>query len=83
MSDEDKDKERDKERLIAAIEVEMADILVREHGMEGIRVALDRKSGDIVSSQIIPHHLKAAIFAQATKQAILKRVREEEQRRGE
>jgi hypothetical protein len=83
MSDEGKDKELDKERLIAAIEVEMADILVREHGMGGVKVVLDRQSGDIVSSQVIPAHLKGPIFAMATKLAIIKRVREEEERRGE
>jgi hypothetical protein len=79
MSDEGRHQE--KERLIAAVEVEMADILVREHGMESVRVSLDRETGDIVSSQPIPDELKAAVFAAAIKRAIVKRVHEME--RGE
>ena len=80
MSNEDNDKSRENEQLLAAIETELADILVREHGMDGVRVSLDRETGEIVSSQTIPDHLKPVLFAMAAKRAIIKRVREEEQR---
>ena len=66
----------DRERLIVAIEEQMSKILATDHGMQGVRVRLDRESGDIVSSQLIPDHLKPLIFSAAAKQAITERVRE-------
>ena len=66
----------DRERLIVAIEEEISKILSAEYGMAGVLVRLDRQTGDIVSSQAIPDHLKPLILSAATKQAIIKRVRE-------
>ena len=80
MHDDSKDKERDREPLIAAIEVEIADILVREHGMHAVQVFLDRETGDIVGSCSLPDELEGSTIALAAKRAIIKRAREREDR---
>ena len=77
MHEDGQGKDGDRERLVAAIEEEIVDILVRQHGMDGVQVRLDRQTGDVLSSQVIPDHLKGTIMAEAAKRAIIKRFREE------
>lgn len=79
MSDEDKFKGLP----IDAIEAEMESILTKEHGMAGVRVFLDRNSGDIACNQTIPDPLMGRVFAIAAKRAIIRFVHEQESRQGE
>jgi len=68
---------------VDAIETEMESILAEDHGFTGIRVFINRKRGDVSCSHDVPTELQGRVFAVAVKRAIIRRVREEEERRGE
>lgn len=72
------DRRSDKEGLIVAIEVAIEEILARDHGMDAVRVSLDRETGEIVTSQPVPDELKPSLLADAIRRAVARRVREVE-----
>ncbi len=74
MPAENEDDER--KLLLAVIEDEMSKILCSEYGMEGVRMRIDPQTGEILSSQAIPDHLRPRVFSAAVKQAVTRRVRE-------
>ena len=59
------------------IEAEMEAILSQEHGLDGVRVFVDRKSPRFTCSGEISDELKGRVFASAVKRLIIKMVREQ------
>lgn len=67
---------------VESIEFEMEKILAWEHGLAGIRVFIDRQSGAVTCSQHLADDLKGRVFALAAKRAIIRSVRDQEDRDG-
>lgn len=76
-----RDKEIDKESLIAGIEQAMALALAKRYGVDDLEITLDRNTGEFVCNYEVSMEEQGRIFAQSVKQAILSRVREAERDR--
>jgi N utilization substance protein A len=73
-----RDKEIDKESLIAGIEQAMAQALAKKYGVDDLEITLDRETGQFECNYDVSMEDQGRIFAQSVKQAILSRVREAE-----
>lgn len=73
-----RDKEIDKESLIAGIEQAMAQALARKYGVDDVELVIDRDSGEIDCNYDVSMEEQGRIFAMSVKQAIMTRVREAE-----
>ncbi len=73
-----RDKEIDKESLIAGIEQAMTQALARKYGVDDVEVSIDRQTGEIDCNYDVAMEEQGRIFAMSVKQAIIGRVREAE-----
>ncbi|HLQ38859.1 MAG TPA: transcription termination factor NusA [Planctomycetota bacterium] len=73
-----RDKEIDKEGLIAAIELAMTQALSKKYGIDDLELKLDRESGLWQCNYEVSMEDQGRILAQTVKQAIISRVREAE-----
>ncbi|MEC7584656.1 MAG: transcription termination factor NusA [Planctomycetota bacterium] len=73
-----RDKEIDKESLVAGIEQAMTQALAKKYGVEDVTVNLDRQTGELECNYDVSMEEQGRIFAMSVKQAIIGRVREAE-----
>ncbi|MCK5941199.1 MAG: transcription termination factor NusA [Planctomycetes bacterium] len=73
-----RDKEIDKEGLIAGIEQAMSHALAKKYGVDDVEIMLDRETGEFVCNYEVSMEEQGRIFAMSVKQAIISRVREAE-----
>ncbi|MCR9247908.1 MAG: transcription termination factor NusA [bacterium] len=73
-----RDKEIDKEALIAGIERAMAQALAKKYGVDDIEIVLDLDTGDFQCNYDVSMEEQGRIFAMSVKQAIISLVREAE-----
>jgi len=70
-----RDKEIDKEALIAGIEQAMSHALAKKYGVEDVEIMLDRETGEFVCNYEVSMEEQGRIFAMSVKQAIISVVR--------
>ncbi len=73
-----RDKEIDKEALVEAVEQAMAQALSKKYGVDDLVVTLDREHGGLDCNYEVDFEREGRITAQAVKQAIISKVREQE-----
>jgi transcription termination/antitermination protein NusA len=73
-----RDKEIDKEALIATIEQAMAQALAKKYGVDDVEISLDRDTGELACNYEVSMEEQGRIFAMSVKQAITGRIREAE-----
>ncbi len=73
-----RDKEIDKEALIAGIERAMAQALAKKYGVDDIEIMLDQDTGEFQCNYDVSMEEQGRIFAMSVKQAIISLVREAE-----
>lgn len=73
-----RDKEIDKDALIAGIERAMAQALAKKYGVDDIEIMLDQDTGEFQCNYDVSMEEQGRIFAMSVKQAIISLVREAE-----
>lgn len=73
-----RDKEIEKEPLCEAVEQAMAQALSKKYGVDDLEVRLDRETGSLECNYEVNFEHEGRITAQAVKQAIVSKVREQE-----
>ena len=73
-----RDKEIEKEPLCEAVEEAMAQALSKKYGVDDLEVQLDRQTGNLECNYEVNFEHEGRITAQAVKQAIVSKVREQE-----
>lgn len=73
-----RDKDIDREALFEAVEQSMAQALSKKYGVEDLQVTLDRDTGELECNYEVSFESEGRVTAQAVKQAIISKVREQE-----
>lgn len=73
-----RDKDIDRDALFEAVEQSMAQALSKKYGVDDLAVTLDRETGKLDCNYEVSFESEGRITAQAVKQAIISKVREQE-----